>query len=131
MPSINQSEQPLIDEGYDIEWVFTDDLLAFEFSENEAPGMLPCLVADESKPDCHKDEEYHPSPEYGLLCGILLCWNERGKFWTGLKPKKLHAFLQDILERLRPGFGCSSMEELILETAASARLLFGLVLIVA
>ena len=66
-----------------------------------------------------ENKEYHLT-EFMLLTGILYSWFEPEKY-MGSTEEELQWFLLEILEYLRKGFSCPSMEQMILDVALRVR----------
>jgi len=110
-----------VDRGeYTIIWKFMPDNWAMGLSRSQAPGVMPYFVDGGAYGKLQEKERVELTP-YALLCGILLSWFETEKFWMGEQRESLHGFLEDVLEDLRQGFDIPSVEEMILNVAASVR----------
>lgn len=105
---------------YTIVWKFMPDGWARGLSQSKAPGVMPYFVDGEPYRKLQQKEGVELT-SYALLCGILLCWFEDENFWIGQTRETMDGFLEALLEDLRRGFGIPSMEEMILNAAASVR----------
>lgn len=105
---------------YTIIWYFMPDGWADGVSSETAPGTMPYFIGGEAYKWFQQKERIELTP-YRLLCGVLISWDEIGRYYGAEQLEPLHRFLEDLLEDLKLGFGIESLEWMFLDAAAQVR----------